>query len=126
MIKKKKTFILETIKKSPTIQINANPNSLQVDQDNGSNDLDAKWEHLKYDWLEEDKIKDLDGRRKTDPYYDSKTVYVPDRFKKDLTPGLKQWWEIKSKNFDVILFFKVGKFYELYHVNKSFLFFIFK
>ncbi len=28
---------------------------------------------------------------------------------------MRQWWEIKSQNFGVLLFFKVGKFYELYH-----------
>jgi DNA mismatch repair protein MSH6 len=90
---------------------------IQIDQDNLNNDLDVKWDHLKYSWLEEDKIKDFHGRRKNDPNYDSKTLHVPDSFKKDLTPGLRQWWDIKSKNFDVIIFFKVGKFYELYHVS---------
>jgi DNA mismatch repair protein MSH6 len=30
---------------------------------------------------------------------------------------MRQWWEIKSENFDTILFFKVGKFYELYHMD---------
>lgn len=30
---------------------------------------------------------------------------------------MRQWWEIKSRNFDAVLFFKVGKFYELYHMD---------
>ena len=90
---------------------------IHINQGNLNYDLDVKWDHLKYSWLEEDKIKDLHGRRRNDPNYDSKTLHVPDSFKKDLTPGLRQWWEIKSKNFDVIIFFKVGKFYELYHVS---------
>lgn len=30
---------------------------------------------------------------------------------------MRQWWEIKSENFDCVLFFKVGKFYELYHMD---------
>lgn len=30
---------------------------------------------------------------------------------------MRQWWEIKSENFDSVLFFKVGKFYELYHMD---------
>lgn len=30
---------------------------------------------------------------------------------------MRQWWQIKSQNFDSILFFKVGKFYELYHMD---------
>lgn len=31
--------------------------------------------------------------------------------------AVRQWWELKSMNFDVVLFFKVGKFYELYHMD---------
>lgn len=31
--------------------------------------------------------------------------------------GMRQWWDIKAVNFDCILFFKVGKFYELYHMD---------
>ena len=30
---------------------------------------------------------------------------------------MRQWWILKSKNFDCVLFFKVGKFYELYHMD---------
>lgn len=30
---------------------------------------------------------------------------------------MRQWWSIKSQNYDSILFFKVGKFYELYHMD---------
>lgn len=30
---------------------------------------------------------------------------------------MRQWWELKSDNFDTVLFFKVGKFYELYHMD---------
>jgi len=28
-----------------------------------------------------------------------------------------QWWVLKQDNFDCVLFFKVGKFYELYHMD---------
>lgn len=30
---------------------------------------------------------------------------------------MRQWWILKSKHFDSVLFFKVGKFYELYHMD---------
>lgn len=30
---------------------------------------------------------------------------------------MKQWFEFKCENFDVVLFFKVGKFYELFHMD---------
>jgi DNA mismatch repair protein MSH6 len=28
---------------------------------------------------------------------------------------MKQYWEIKKDNFDKILFFKIGKFYEIFY-----------
>lgn len=30
---------------------------------------------------------------------------------------MRQWWVLKSTSFDCVLFFKVGKFYELYHMD---------
>ena len=30
---------------------------------------------------------------------------------------MKQWFEFKCNNFDTVLFFKVGKFYELFHMD---------
>lgn len=30
---------------------------------------------------------------------------------------MAQWWELKSDNMDIVLFFKVGKFYELFHMD---------
>ncbi|KFM67798.1 DNA mismatch repair protein Msh6, partial [Stegodyphus mimosarum] len=32
---------------------------------------------------------------------------------------MKQWWDMKSDHFDTVLFFKVGKFYELYHMDAA-------
>lgn len=31
--------------------------------------------------------------------------------------GMRQWWDLKSEHWDCVLFFKVGKFYELYHMD---------
>lgn len=75
------------------------------------------WPHLKYDFLQPNKRRDINRRPPTDPNYDSKTVYVPLDFLNNQTPAMRQWWEIKSKHFDCVLFFKVGKFYELYHMD---------
>ena len=33
------------------------------------------------------------------------------------TPAMEQWWKIKSQNMDTVLFFKVGKFYEMFHMD---------
>lgn len=75
------------------------------------------WNHLSYDFLKPENIRDMNKRPPSHPEYDSRTLHVPDSFKKTLTPALRQWWEMKSKHFDTILFFKVGKFYELYHMD---------
>ncbi|GLH02763.1 Probable DNA mismatch repair protein Msh6 [Gryllus bimaculatus] len=75
------------------------------------------WAHLKYEFLKPHKIRDGNRRSPEDPEYNARTVYVPEDFKKNLSPGMKQWWDIKAQNFDCVLFFKVGKFYELYHMD---------
>uniref|UniRef100_A0A915KC30 DNA mismatch repair proteins mutS family domain-containing protein n=1 Tax=Romanomermis culicivorax TaxID=13658 RepID=A0A915KC30_ROMCU len=60
---------------------------------------------------------DANKRRPDDPEYDARTLYIPESFLKSQSPGLKQWWNLKSKHYDTILLFKVGKFYELYHMD---------
>ena len=87
------------------------------DSENSNEPFDGKYKHLTYAFLEEDKIKDIQGRLRSHPDYDPRTLYVPDDFRKKLTPGLRQWWDLKQTNFDVIFFFKVGKFYECYHMD---------
>lgn len=44
-------------------------------------------------------------------------MYVPPDYLESLTPGMRQWWVLKSTNYDAVIFFKVGKFYELYHMD---------
>jgi len=86
-----------------------------LDSDDSNLPPEAAYKHYHYEFLKDDKIKDVNGNPKGHPDYDPRTIYVPESFKKDLTPALRQWWNLKSQNFDVIFFFKVGKFYELYH-----------
>ena len=73
--------------------------------------------HLSCDFLKADKICDRNRKRPDHPDYDPRTLYVPEEFKRNLTPAMRQWWEMKEKHFDIILFFKMGKFYELYHMD---------
>ncbi|XP_017112610.1 probable DNA mismatch repair protein Msh6 [Drosophila elegans] len=75
------------------------------------------WPHQKLDFLQPDKIKDKAGRRPDHPEYDKSTLHVPDKFLNGLSPGVRQWWVLKSTSYDCVLFFKVGKFYELYHMD---------
>lgn len=68
-------------------------------------------------------VRDSEMRLPSDPDYDKTTLYVPSselsdaRGAKSLSPFQKQFWRIKMKNYDVIIFFKKGKFYELYDVD---------
>ncbi|XP_046408641.1 DNA mismatch repair protein Msh6 [Ischnura elegans] len=75
------------------------------------------WSHLTYKFLQPNHIMDANRRRPDHLEYNPRTLYVPEDFKRNLTPAMRQWWEIKSHHFDCVLFFKVGKFYELYHMD---------
>lgn len=61
--------------------------------------------------------KDKNGRSPTDPDFDNRTLYIPKASLAMMTPAQRQYWEIKSENMDVVLFFKMGKFYELFDVD---------
>ena len=90
--------------------------------DFSENSGDKEWPHLLFPFLQVDKIKDKNGRFRLvngqlNPDYDPTTLTVPQSFLEDCTPALRQWWVFKSNNFDTILFFKMGKFYELFHMD---------
>ena len=92
----------------------------------------------KYRFLWPEYIRDASGKRPDDPDYDPTTLRVPADFLNDQTATQRQWWAMKSKCFDTVLFFKgkvlidesgqsvyvrivfsftVGKFYELFHMD---------
>ncbi|XP_034620215.1 DNA mismatch repair protein Msh6 isoform X2 [Trachemys scripta elegans] len=77
----------------------------------------AIWEHDKLEWLQEGKKRDGCRRRQSDPHYDPCTLHVPEDYLNKCTPGMRKWWQLKSQNFDAVIFYKVGKFYELYHMD---------
>lgn len=66
----------------------------------------------RYDWLL--KMKDANGNPPSSPHYDPRTLSIPPSAWSKFTPFEKQFWEIKSKLMDTVVFFKKGKFYELY------------
>lgn len=74
----------------------------------------SKVEQRRYEWLEPAHITDIDQNRPDHPDYDPRTVYVPKSAWKEFSPFEHQYWEIKQKHWDTIVFFKKGKFYELY------------
>ncbi|RHZ76117.1 hypothetical protein Glove_203g51 [Diversispora epigaea] len=66
----------------------------------------------RYSWLLN--VKDADGNLEGSPNYDPRTLNIPKSAWDKFTPFEKQFWEIKSQHWDTIVFFKKGKFYELY------------
>lgn len=77
----------------------------------------ASWEHLSLPFLRPGRLRDAEMRREDNPEYDPRTLHVPSDFLAKCSPGMRQWWQLKSQHYDSILFFKVGKFYELYHMD---------
>ncbi|XP_065860345.1 DNA mismatch repair protein MSH6 [Euphorbia lathyris] len=68
-------------------------------------------------WFLGEEQRDAKRRRPGDEGYDSRTLYLPSDFVKSLSGGQRQWWEFKSKHMDKVLFFKMGKFYELFEMD---------
>jgi len=66
----------------------------------------------RYSWLMD--IRDENGKRPGDEDYDPRTLYIPPSAWKKFTPFERQYWEIKAKHWEKVVFFKKGKFYELY------------
>ncbi|KAM4599223.1 DNA mismatch repair protein Msh6 isoform 2-T2 [Fundulus diaphanus] len=75
------------------------------------------WDHEKLEWLQDGRRKDGKRRRQSEDDYDPTSLYVPEDFLGRVTPGMRRWWQLKAGMFDTVLFYKVGKFYELYHMD---------
>ncbi|KAM0478090.1 hypothetical protein ACHAPX_005277 [Trichoderma viride] len=71
----------------------------------------------RYPWLAT--IRDKDKRLPDDPDYDPRTLFVPPGAWNKFSPFEKQYWEIKQNLWDTIVFFKKGKFYELYEKDAT-------
>ncbi|PNP51768.1 hypothetical protein THARTR1_07537 [Trichoderma harzianum] len=71
----------------------------------------------RYTWLAN--IRDKEKRSPTDPDYDPRTIYIPPIAWSKFSPFEKQYWEIKQDLWDTIVFFKKGKFYELYEKDAT-------
>ena len=66
----------------------------------------------RHPWLAN--IVDADRNPPDHPDYDPRTIYIPPHSFSQLSNFERQYWEIKKKFWDTIVFFKKGKFYELY------------
>lgn len=56
----------------------------------------------------------MNQKRPGEPGYDPSTLYIPPSSLQKFTEFESQYWEIKRFHWDTIIFFKKGKFYELY------------
>ena len=71
----------------------------------------------RYTWLAT--IMDADRNPPGHPDYDPRTIFIPPLAWTKFSPFEKQYWEIKQKFWDTIVFFKKGKFYELYESDAT-------
>jgi len=101
---------------SSTPQSNAGTPNVDGDR---AGAFDARSEE-RFKFLHPDRIMDKKKRRPSDPDYDPTTLYIPPKWfeeKPKPTPAQAQWWQFKADNFDSVLFFKMGKFYELFEMD---------
>lgn len=66
----------------------------------------------RYAWLLDQ--RDAQQRKPVDEDFDPRTLYIPKTAYAKFSQFEKQFWDIKKENFDVVLFFKKGKFYEMF------------
>eukprot|EP00055_Hartaetosiga_balthica_P004931 m.13709 g.13709 ORF g.13709 m.13709 type:complete len:1251 (+) comp4189_c0_seq1:110-3862(+) len=72
----------------------------------------GKKNDARYGWLVHPRDKNGKGEGEKD--YDPTTLHIPQKAWEKFTPFEKQYWEVKQYHWNTILFFKKGKFYELY------------
>ena len=66
-------------------------------------------------YMHPEHIMDEDERRPDHPDYDPSTIHIPGAERNALTPGMVRYWEIKSKNFDKIVFYRFGHWFIVYY-----------
>ncbi|KAM4043087.1 DNA mismatch repair protein Msh6 isoform 2-T2 [Anomaloglossus baeobatrachus] len=124
-VKKLQNHLPETPKRAVSVSADAKlklssfsaPESFESQANSGVAAGVATWDHEKLEWLQDGRRKDAKRRRQNDDDYDPGTLLVPDDFLNKCTPGMRKWWQLKSQHFDTVIFYKVGKFYELYHMD---------
>ena len=65
-------------------------------------------------YMREEHIMDEMERRPDHPDYDPTTLHIPKAEWNSLTAGMVRYWEIKSKNFDKIVFYRYGHWFIVY------------
>ncbi|CCD27044.1 mismatch repair ATPase MSH6 NDAI_0J01520 [Naumovozyma dairenensis CBS 421] len=100
------------MKKKPSFKIQPNKKRTVTPPTQSKSNKFNKTNEERYQWLVDE--RDAQRRPPTDPEYDPRSLYIPSAAWNKFTPFEKQYWEIKSTMWDCIVFFKKGKFFELY------------
>lgn len=66
-------------------------------------------------FIREEYVRDKNQRRPSDKNYDPTSLYIPPNEWEKMSGVMQQYWQIKSVHFEKILFFKLGKFYEIFY-----------
>ncbi|KAJ2355464.1 DNA mismatch repair protein msh6, partial [Coemansia sp. RSA 2618] len=103
---------LRSASATPLVQQTQSPPRTPTDTKRARASAFAKKNEERYAWLEDP--RDAQGLRPGDAGYDKRTLQVPGSAWDSFTPFERQYWEIKSRHWDTVVFFKKGKFYELY------------
>ncbi|KAK3233260.1 hypothetical protein CYMTET_56430 [Cymbomonas tetramitiformis] len=74
-----------------------------------------------FSFATEAKRLDRRGHRPGHPHFDPSLLQLPKSFPllngKALSGAQEQWWRFKADHFDAVIFFKMGKFYELFEMD---------
>lgn len=62
-------------------------------------------------------VRDSKKRKKGDEGYDPTTLFIPRNVLEKMSPFQRQFWELKSRYYDTMLFVKKGAFMEAYDVD---------
>lgn len=62
-------------------------------------------------------VRDSKKRSKGDEGYDPSTLFIPRAVMQNMTPFQRQFWELKSRYYDTMLFVKKGAFMEAYDID---------
>ncbi|KAL2818793.1 putative DNA mismatch repair protein Msh6 [Aspergillus cavernicola] len=93
-------------------QARAEPSVTKTSSSKGKPKAHTTEPEQRYSWLAN--IRDIDGHPVGHAEHDPRTLYIPPLAWSKFSPFEKQYWEIKQKFWDTVVFFKKGKFYELY------------
>lgn len=60
-------------------------------------------------FMQPDQIMDSKKRKRDHPDYDASTLHIPEKILKNESPMFLQYWETKTKNYDKICLFRMGR-----------------